>query len=93
VTTVPNIKSALKRVEIARVRTIKNAAAKSTLRTAIRRFEESLNIDKGTANTNLKKVTRALDKACSKGLIHKNMAARKKSRLTKKFAKKFDQAG
>jgi small subunit ribosomal protein S20 len=93
VTTVPNIKSAIKRVEIVRLRTIKNAAAKSTLRTAIRRFEESLSIDKGTANTNLKKVTRALDKACSKGLIHKNMAARKKSRLTKKFAKKFDQAG
>lgn len=89
----PNIKSAIKRVEIVRLRTIKNAAAKSTLRTAIRRFEESLSIDKGTANTNLKKVTRALDKACSKGLIHKNMAARKKSRLTKKFAKKFDQAG
>jgi SSU ribosomal protein S20P len=90
---VPNIKSALKRVEIARLRTIRNAAAKSTLRTAIRRFEESLSIDKGTANTNLKKVTRALDKACSKGLIHKNMAARKKSRLIKRFTKKFDQAG
>lgn len=89
----PNIKSALKRVEIAKLRTIKNAAAKSTLRTAIRRFEESLSIDTGTANTNLKKVTRALDKACSKGLIHKNMAARKKSRLTKKFAKKYNQAG
>ncbi|MDD2233722.1 MAG: 30S ribosomal protein S20 [Desulfitobacteriaceae bacterium] len=89
----PNIKSALKRVEKTRLRTIKNAAAKSSLRTTIRRFEESLSIDKETANTNLKKVTRALDKACSKGLIHKNMAARKKSRLTRKLAKKFDQAG
>ncbi|MHB8125906.1 MAG: 30S ribosomal protein S20 [Desulfitobacteriaceae bacterium] len=89
----PNIKSAIKRVEIARVRTIKNAAAKSTLRTAIRRFEESLSTDEGTANTSLRKVTRALDKACSNGLIHKNLAARKKSRLTKKFAKKFAQVG
>ncbi|HWQ88992.1 MAG TPA: 30S ribosomal protein S20 [Desulfitobacteriaceae bacterium] len=89
----PNIKSALKRVEIARIRTIKNAAAKSTLRTAIRRFEESLSTDQDTAQANLKKVTRALDKAGSKGLIHKNLAARKKSRLTKKFAKKFTQAG
>jgi small subunit ribosomal protein S20 len=93
VTTVPNIKSALKRVEIARIRTIKNAAAKSTLRTAIRRFEESMNTDQDTAQASLKKVTRALDKASSKGLIHKNLAARKKSRLTKKFAKKFTQAG
>jgi len=90
---VPNIKSAIKRVEIARVRTIKNAAAKSSLRTAIRRFEQSLSTDEETANITLSKVTRALDKACSNGLIHKNLAARKKSRLTKKFAKKFAKVG
>lgn len=85
----PNIKSAIKRVEIARIRTIKNAAAKSTLRTAIRRFEEALNTDAETAKQALNKATRALDKASSKGLIHKNMAARKKSRLTKKLSKHF----
>ncbi|WP_206812079.1 30S ribosomal protein S20 [Paradesulfitobacterium ferrireducens] len=85
----PNIKSAIKRVELAKVRTIKNAAAKSTLKTAIRRFEESLTSDQEAATLALRKASRALDKASAKGLIHKNKAARKKSRLTKKFAKVF----
>lgn len=89
----PNIKSAIKRVEIAKARTIKNAAAKSTLRTTIRRFEESLSTDAETAKNALNKATRALDKASSKGLVHKNTAARKKSRLTKRYAKHFAQVG
>jgi len=88
---VPNIKSAIKRVEIAKARTIKNAAAKSALRTSIRRFEESLNTDAETAKIALNKATRALDKASSKGLVHKNTAARKKSRLTKRYAKHFSK--
>ncbi|GAB6173322.1 30S ribosomal protein S20 [Paradesulfitobacterium aromaticivorans] len=87
----PNIKSAIKRVELAKVRTIKNAAAKSTLKTAIRRFEESLTSDKEAATLALHKASRALDKASSKGLIHKNKAARKKSRLTKKLANHFSK--
>lgn len=85
----PNIKSAVKRVALTKARTLKNAAAKSTLRTTIRRFEEALSSDAETAAMALRKATRALDKASSKGLVHKNMAARKKSRLTKKLAKKF----
>ncbi|KJR49368.1 SSU ribosomal protein S20p [Desulfosporosinus sp. I2] len=85
----PNIKSAIKRVELAKVRTIKNASAKSSLRTIIRRFEESISTDSETAALALKKATRALDKASSKGLIHKNLAARKKSRLTSRFSKHF----
>ncbi|KLU59605.1 30S ribosomal protein S20 [Peptococcaceae bacterium CEB3] len=88
----PNIKSAIKRVEIAKMRTLKNAAAKSALRTAIRRFEEALPTDAETAGAALKKAARALDKASSKGLIHKNMAARKKSRLTKKYGRHFAKA-
>ncbi|AGA70426.1 ribosomal protein S20 [Desulfitobacterium dichloroeliminans LMG P-21439] len=89
----PNIKSAIKRVEVAKARTIKNAAAKSTLRTTIRRFEESLSTDAETAKIALNKATRALDKASSKGLVHQNTASRKKSRLTKRFAKHFAQVG
>ncbi|MHB1650999.1 MAG: 30S ribosomal protein S20 [Desulfitobacteriaceae bacterium] len=88
----PNIKSAIKRVEIAKNRTIKNAAAKSALRTAIRHFVEALSTDVESAKQALNKATRALDKATSKGLIHKNMASRKKSRLTKKLAKRFAKA-
>ena len=89
----PNIKSAIKRVELGKVRMIKNAAAKSFLRTTLRRFEESITTDSETAALSLKKATRALDKASSKGLIHKNLAARKKSRLTKRFSKHFAQVG
>jgi len=90
---VPNIKSAIKRVELGKARMIKNAAAKSFLRTTIRRFEESITKDSETAALALKKATRALDKASSKGLIHKNLAARKKSRLTSRFANHFAQVG
>lgn len=89
----PNIKSAIKRVELGKARTIKNAAAKSTLRTIIRRFEESISTDSETAALALKKATRALDKASSKGLIHKNLAARKKSRLSHRLTKAFAKVG
>ena len=84
-----NIKSSAKRAELAKIRTLKNAAAKSYLRTTIRRFDESLNTDLDNATLAFNKASRALDKAASKGLIHKNMAARKKSRLSKKLATQF----
>ena len=89
----PNIKSAIKRVELGKAREIKNAAAKSFLRTIIRRFEESITTDSETAALALKKATVALDRASSKGLIHKNLSARKKSRLTSRFAKTFAKVG
>ena len=89
----PNIKSAIKRVELGKARMIKNASAKSFLRTTLRRFEESISTDSETAALALKKATRALDKAASKGLIHKNLAARKKSRLTNRLNKHFAKVG
>ena len=89
----PNIKSAIKRVELGKVRMMKNAAAKSYLRTVLRRFEESISTDSETAALALKKATRALDKASSKGLIHKNLAARKKSRLNNRLTKAFAKVG
>ncbi|GIM47346.1 30S ribosomal protein S20 [Collibacillus ludicampi] len=82
----PNIKSAIKRVKISRARTLRNAAAKSALRTAIKKFEAALaNNDKENAQVLLRQATRSLDKAVTKGIIHKNKAARKKSRLMRKF--------
>lgn len=84
----PNIKSAAKRVRITAKRTIRNAATKSALRTSIRRFEEALaSANADNAKLALRKALRALDKAVTKGVIHKNTAARKKSRLTKRFNK------
>ncbi len=84
----PNIKSAIKRVEITRKRTIRNARIKSALRTTIRRFEEAMKAaDRVEADLKLRRAVVAIDKAVTKGILHKNAASRKKSRLTKRFNK------
>ena len=81
----PNIKSAEKRVELARKRTARNAAIKSATRTAVKKLETALGQhNSAAAADNFQKAARALDKAVSKGVLHKNTAARKKSRLAKK---------
>ncbi|ADG83300.1 30S ribosomal protein S20 [Thermincola ferriacetica] len=84
----PNIKSAMKRVEITKKRTLRNSAIKSSVKTAIRKFENALenaNIDEAKAKLTV--AISALDKAVTKGVLHKNSAARKKSRLVKKLQK------
>ncbi|MGI5825614.1 MAG: 30S ribosomal protein S20 [Bacillota bacterium] len=79
----PNIKSAKKRVIIAEARREKNAAAKSTLRTAIKKYEQAIaDGNKEDAKDLLVKANRLIDKAAQTNLIHKNTAARQKSRLT-----------
>lgn len=82
----PNIKSAEKRVRTSTQRTLRNVSLKSALRTTIKKFETALvqsNIEQ--ARLTLKIATRALDKAATKGIIHRNTASRKKSRLTRRF--------
>ena len=87
-TTLANIKSALKRVKTTRIRASRNAADKSIMRTAIRHFERALQEgNTEAAKEKLQKVIKVLDKLASKGVIHKNHAARKKSRLTRKLNK------
>lgn len=84
----PNIKSAVKRVKISKARTLRNVSARSALRTALKRFESALRErDLETAQTALRRATRSLDKAVTKGIVHRNFAARKKSRLTKRLNK------
>ncbi|MCL6478196.1 MAG: 30S ribosomal protein S20 [Peptococcaceae bacterium] len=84
----PNIKSAAKRVEVIRKRTLRNARLKSALRTTIRRFNEALeSAGREEAGEKLRKAVIAIDKAVTKGILHKNAAARKKSRLTRRFNK------
>ncbi|MDR1206296.1 MAG: 30S ribosomal protein S20 [Peptococcaceae bacterium] len=83
-----NIKSAQKRILVARIRTQRNSAYKSMMKTAIRRYEAALKSG-GTdeAKQALMKAIRMIDKIASKGVIHKNTANRKKSRLSKQFNK------
>ncbi len=82
----PNIKSAIKRVNVIEKKTLRNNMIKSEYKTAIKRFEEAL------ANNNVEEATklfstatRKIDQACTKGVIVKNTAARKKSNLAKKL--------
>ncbi|SFJ09701.1 30S ribosomal protein S20 [Thermoflavimicrobium dichotomicum] len=81
-----NIKSAIKRAKTNEKRRAHRASQKSAMRTAVKKFLMAVEAqDKEKAAELLKVATRTLDKAVTKGLIHKNAAARKKSRLTKKF--------
>lgn len=78
----PNVKSAIKRVKINEVKRARNISAKSSIKTYIRRYEKEVaegNSD--TAAALYSKVSSLLDKAAGKGIIHKNTASRKKSRL------------
>lgn len=84
----PNIKSAVKRVEIIRKKTLRNAGLKSALRTSIRRFDEAMaGGNPEEAKAKLHRALIAIDKAVTKGILHQNTAARKKSRLTLRFNK------
>ena len=82
-----NIKSQLKRIKTNRTRTERNKAVKSELRTWIRKFREAA--DAGNADearAHLVTASKKLDKAASKGVIHKNQAANKKSAMAKRAA-------
>jgi small subunit ribosomal protein S20 len=83
---VPNIKSAIKRVKTNDKRRLQNASQRSALRTAVKTFESAAaNQNVETAKDALIAASKKLDKAVTKGLIHKNAAARKKSRLAKQL--------
>jgi small subunit ribosomal protein S20 len=81
-----NTKSAKKRIRVTLRRTLENRRRKTFVRTAIRKFERLLAAgDREGAREALRVVYRALDRAAQKGAIHRNKAARKKSRLAKKL--------
>ncbi|WP_377643348.1 30S ribosomal protein S20 [Oryzobacter terrae] len=80
-----NIKSQLKRIKTNRVATERNKAVRSEFKTAIRKFREAVDSGKADdAREALKAASVKLDKAVSKGVIHKNQAANKKSAMAKK---------
>ena len=82
----PNIKSAIKRVSVIEKKTLRNNMIKSEYKTAVKRFEEAVaNNDAKEATKLLSVATKKIDQACTKGIIVKNTAARKKSNLAKKL--------
>jgi len=85
---VPNIKSVIKDVKKSRQRRLRNRSVKSALKTYVKKAR--LVIDKGEMEVAPKAVALAakkLDKAVTKGIIHKNQAARRKARLMKRLNK------
>ena len=81
-----NIKSAKKRIKVTEVKTAQNRMVKSALKTTIKKFEAAVSANNAEEAKELfVKVTKALDMAAQKGVVHKNMAARKKSRLAAKL--------
>ncbi|KOO43859.1 30S ribosomal protein S20 [Priestia koreensis] len=82
----PNIKSAIKRVKTNDARRAHNAQIKSSMRSAIKTFEALVaSKDADNATSAFAVASKKLDKAARKGLIHKNVAARQKSRLAKQL--------
>lgn len=82
----PNIKSAIKRVNVIETKTLRNNMIKSEYKTAVKKFQTAVaDGDKEKATEALKLATKKIDGACSKGIIKKNTASRKKSSLAKKL--------
>lgn len=82
-----NIKSAKKRIKVIEKKTLRNKMIKSALKTTIKKFEvavDAKNAEEAKANFN--NVVKALDMAASKGIVHSNKAARKKSRLSARLS-------
>ena len=77
----PNIKSAKKRVKVIETKTLQNQMVKSALKTSIKKFDADKTSENYTA------AVKKIDQATSKGVLHKNTAARKKSSLAKALNK------
>jgi small subunit ribosomal protein S20 len=84
---VANIKSQIKRIKTNEKARQRNKAVKSSLKTAVRKAREAVEAgDLAKATELSREAGRKLDKAVTKGIIHKNQAANKKSALAKKVA-------
>ncbi len=82
-----NIKSQIKRNRQNEKARLRNKSVKSSLKTVIRKLNEaSVSGNTETATTLLREASRQLDKAASKGVIHKNQAANRKSAIAKRIA-------
>ncbi|MDR1391592.1 MAG: 30S ribosomal protein S20 [Clostridiales bacterium] len=81
----PNTKSAKKRVKIIKKKTLRNKKIKSELKTTVKQLLTNINEESEEAINFYRKTIKKIDQAVSKGIIHKNNASRKKSKLTLKL--------
>jgi small subunit ribosomal protein S20 len=85
-TDLPNIKSAKKRVLVSEAKALQNKMFKSSLKTAIKKYEAAIaSGDKTAATETYKAAVKKIDQAVAHGIIHKNKAARHKSQFTNKL--------
>ena len=80
----PNIQSAKKRVKVIAVKTARNKANRSALKTEIKKANAAIASGENKEEA-LRAATKKIDQAVSKGILHKNCAARKKSALVRKL--------
>ena len=84
----PNIKSAKKRVKVTKVKTLQNKMFKSAMKTSVKKYKAAIaEGNKELAEKTYLEAVGMVDRAVSKGIIHKNNAARKKSAMTIKLNK------
>lgn len=82
----PNIKSSIKRVKVSEKKNLENRMIKSGVRSAVKKFETELAANPSAAAEILSATSSKIDKAVSKGVMHKNAANRKKAHLAKSLA-------
>lgn len=83
----PNIKSAKKRVLVIQTKTLRNKAIKTNLKTVIKNAEVALKNASEDRQVAVRAAMKKIDQAVSKGILHKNTAARKKSKMALKLNK------
>ena len=84
----PNIKSAKKRGLVSQAKAAQNKAAKSALKTELKKFEAAVaGGNRSEADVAYKVAVKAVDKAAARGLLHRNNAANNKSKMTLKLSK------
>ena len=83
----PNIKSVIKDVKKSRERQKRNTSAKSAVKTAVRKARAAIADDPAAATATLQAAISLIDRVEDKGIIHRNAAARRKSRLMKRLNK------
>jgi len=83
----PNIKSSAKRAQIGKEREMRNKAGRTRLKTSLKRFDQAVaGGNRAEADSAYKVAVKTVDKSVTKGLLHKNNAARKKSSLTRRLS-------
>ncbi len=84
----PNIKSAKKRVQVIKTKTLRNKAVKSNLKTVLKKADAAVASNAADKEAAVRLAIKKVDQACAKGLLHKNTASRKKAQLARKLSVK-----